>query len=1137
MKHLLWIYCLLALVVRGAVPGTTEVSTPVAPSQTNSNYGATDTRWGVGGYGTWATNLSQLTDVNWLPPGRKQGGMIDAVNGFPWQLSTNLTTWFPNRTTYPVELFGVFPGGQENATANTTGLRNAMTYIKGIGGGTLLFTFGDYYINGTITNLATVHVRGAPTTYSEGISAVPGNPFYMRESATRVTAADNMNAPMWMVNDPTGPMRDNGASENLPDGSTAHAYYTDVSIEDMVFIGRQANQTRHDSDGVWILDAWNVTFSRCVIEDFKGVGLYLRNSNVLRIHDNCILGTEKSCCSMYYCQDTEMNNNFFGGSTATVVLMKAVSATLHKGNLWYNNGTAFGGDTSIPVGPARVTESYDTTTLTIPAATPHIYETGEQVNVFSSLTNNTATLTAAVTGYSNPYTLTVSGGSLGYSMSAGDSFYVGQDRFVVNSASSGPTYRVYGFGPTSTLGFSTVRAVPLPAGLSENNIYYVIKDSATTLRLATTWSNSLAIPPVAITSITPGGNPITVDQGGLSGLSLVNACYDNTFTGNRFDQNRYAGVNIQYGFNNLFTGNIIFWNGWFGPQQQAGIEVTGGSRDNSFTANQFSRLTGVPQYQYQTFGIISNGKRNVSMGNVYDAIPTTVAIMQNGASPDTVLDGQTVSLRARKMSFGRNATDNAPYSWYAHLQGEPDSTGATLIGAQWVSQSIYDVTGVSYGNILAQETFNSTNLASVNLRLSRNLVSGTGGSRDNVGLQLLRQTTTPGHANLLIGDTVPNLAGIGYGIYQSDAETNQLAGPLRIVSDKFSLGPGAGLGPLYGMSIRVSPPGDAAHQQNTAINVLHEVVDDPNATGTSSANVLQLQQRWNVATTRGSAITVLTPTPQPANANTYSHLNLNSLEGLTGFHQHLLVNNGTPPGLNAFIYSNDTNYSYFAGGIKFTTTNSPVALGGSPLYIASTVGPYIRWGDQNPNGIFTANSGSMVLSSTGGDGTTGYLKTAGTDANGWKPINTDVNSYLECALTADQIISTAEITAPITGLTFGPKGAGLSFAANTITCNQSGTVSVTIQAQLLNLINNNVVNVWLVTNGVPVQWSAARWAASAANEENVLVMHKMMTVTPGATIQVHAVSSSVNGAQLDNTAATASIPISPALLLTARLIN
>jgi hypothetical protein len=93
MKKLIPFLFLIWNFALAQVPGTVTVTAPVAPPATNSNFGATDTRWAKGGYGTWATNLSQLQSLTWLPAGRRQAGMLESVAGQVYQLANDLTTW------------------------------------------------------------------------------------------------------------------------------------------------------------------------------------------------------------------------------------------------------------------------------------------------------------------------------------------------------------------------------------------------------------------------------------------------------------------------------------------------------------------------------------------------------------------------------------------------------------------------------------------------------------------------------------------------------------------------------------------------------------------------------------------------------------------------------------------------------------------------------------------------------------------------------------------------------------------------------------------------------------------------------------------------------------------------------------
>jgi len=96
MKHVLFIFASAWLALSGlaAIPSTVQVSAPVAPSATNSPYGAQVPRYGYGGLLTGGS-LAEYQNPLWYPTARRHAGMLAiSTNSLTYyQLGTNLTTW------------------------------------------------------------------------------------------------------------------------------------------------------------------------------------------------------------------------------------------------------------------------------------------------------------------------------------------------------------------------------------------------------------------------------------------------------------------------------------------------------------------------------------------------------------------------------------------------------------------------------------------------------------------------------------------------------------------------------------------------------------------------------------------------------------------------------------------------------------------------------------------------------------------------------------------------------------------------------------------------------------------------------------------------------------------------------------
>ena len=85
---------LLPLTLLAQIPGTFRVTGPVAPTATNSNYGAAVPVYNYGGLLTGLGSLSELQNLNIYPLARRHAGQLAVLtNGVAYQLGSDLTTW------------------------------------------------------------------------------------------------------------------------------------------------------------------------------------------------------------------------------------------------------------------------------------------------------------------------------------------------------------------------------------------------------------------------------------------------------------------------------------------------------------------------------------------------------------------------------------------------------------------------------------------------------------------------------------------------------------------------------------------------------------------------------------------------------------------------------------------------------------------------------------------------------------------------------------------------------------------------------------------------------------------------------------------------------------------------------------
>lgn len=97
VNNMRYLLLLLPLTLLAQIPGTFRVTGPVAPTATNSNYGASIPVYNYGGFLTGLGSLSELQNLNIYPLARRHAGQIAVLtNGVAYQLGSDLTTW----TTY-----------------------------------------------------------------------------------------------------------------------------------------------------------------------------------------------------------------------------------------------------------------------------------------------------------------------------------------------------------------------------------------------------------------------------------------------------------------------------------------------------------------------------------------------------------------------------------------------------------------------------------------------------------------------------------------------------------------------------------------------------------------------------------------------------------------------------------------------------------------------------------------------------------------------------------------------------------------------------------------------------------------------------------------------------------------------------
>lgn len=171
MKYLL---LLLPFTLLAQISGTFRVTGPVAPTATNSNYGASLPVYNYGGLLTGLSSASDLANTNIYPLARRHAGQLAVLtNGVIYQLTGGLTNW----TIY-------------SAIASTNGT------AVGLSVSNLTVTGTHTSASATITNLTapTLSSTSGTITTLDATTAVVTNAYISTASISNLTTLDTLNA-------------------------------------------------------------------------------------------------------------------------------------------------------------------------------------------------------------------------------------------------------------------------------------------------------------------------------------------------------------------------------------------------------------------------------------------------------------------------------------------------------------------------------------------------------------------------------------------------------------------------------------------------------------------------------------------------------------------------------------------------------------------------------------------------------------------------------------------------------------------------------------------------------------------------------------------------------------------------------
>ena len=270
--------------------------------------------------------------------------------------------------------------------------------------------------------------------------------------------------------------------------------------------------------------------------------------------------------------------------------------------------------------------------------------------------------------------------------------------------------------------------------------YWAIKVSATQIKVAASYEDSLAGTALAITS---GSGTYYGWHGYSSGLDLTWVASKNSVTANRFDQHQQNGISLYSSNENLIVGNLCNFNQYYTPtdsasaESAAGIALTGFCSRNVIGFNDLSYRT--PKYP-QDYGIIESGSNTGNVISQNSSQGNTVAKYLFASASTRLLDWSDATSTALAKTGPFNDSGNYAVSIGSTKITTVSSSGLDVVGSISASSAISSLT-LSVGSAASGTVADFTGGAGAAI-VTRWLRSGqsTMGVRVSNGLQLVDVT-------------------------------------------------------------------------------------------------------------------------------------------------------------------------------------------------------------------------------------------------------------------------------------------------------------------------------------------------------------------------------------------------------------
>lgn len=202
----------------------------------------------------------------------------------------------------------------------------------------------------------------------------------------------------------------------------------------------------------------------------------------------------------------------------------------------------------------------------------------------------------------------------------------------------------------------------LPTACTDTINMWAIKTGARTIKVTLQYDDAVAGTKARSLSSGAGGSgTLYVWHGSGSGAYLSSGAHDNTFVGNRCEQNSSHGIHLNNAYGNVFTANLLNVN-QFDPYNNvplttpyaAGIYLRNGSRENGIFGNQMSDWEPTYPQKYGVW-IDDNCGKNYIGQNTY---------FHRSSMIDTLISttGNTTQIAVVNESTGATVTSGATAS-------------------------------------------------------------------------------------------------------------------------------------------------------------------------------------------------------------------------------------------------------------------------------------------------------------------------------------------------------------------------------------------------------------------------------------------------------------------------------------------